>query len=331
MEKIDFVITWVNCNREKWQNSRKKYLKNEDVIENIDDSIERFRDWDLLKYWFRSIESNAEWVNKIFLVLSDEDQIPKWLNTNCERLKIVFHNEFIPDKYLPTFNSCVIEEYLYKIEGLSERFVYFNDDVFLNKKVKPSDFFVHGIPKDDFILTPINPSYDISANIEFNCMKIINKHFNFKNTPKSMLFNLKYGKYLYKNLTLSVYPTNVGIRFSHLCTSFNKKTFSEVWLNETKYLENVGNSKFRSNNDVSQWLFQFWQIASGNFKIRNVNDGKFYDLGKSFKKAVKDIRKSQHKIICINDSNDILDFEKKKKFISEVFMNKYGSKSQFER
>ena len=53
-----------------------------------------------------------------------------------------------PEEYLPTFNSHTIEMNLHRIKGLSEQFVYFNDDMFINKPMKPRDFFVHGKPCD---------------------------------------------------------------------------------------------------------------------------------------------------------------------------------------
>ena len=144
MENIDFIITWVDGNDREWQLNKNKYDENlTDVKMNTES---RYRDWDILKYWFRSVEKYAPWVNKIFFVT--EGHLPEWLNVDNEKLVVVKHSDFINDKYLPTFNSNVIELSFPNITELSNNFVSFNDDMFLNKEVAPEDFFVNGIPKD---------------------------------------------------------------------------------------------------------------------------------------------------------------------------------------
>ena len=47
---------------------------------------------------------------------------------------------------LPTFNSVSIETFLWRISELSDRFLYFNDDVFLTAPLHPSDLFTGHIP-----------------------------------------------------------------------------------------------------------------------------------------------------------------------------------------
>lgn len=325
-EKIDFVITWVDGSDEKWLKDKNNFLTNK---ENIDVSKARYRDWETLKFWFRTVEKNASWVNKIYFVTYGH--IPKWLNTDNDKLVIVNHKDFIPKEYLPTFNSCAIEMHLHRIKGLNEKFVYFNDDMFINKKVKKNAFFKNNLPLDSLILTPIHACNEASACIHYNCMKIINKYFKSKKIDKKKLISLKNGKYLYKNITLSVYPFNVGFRFHHIATSFLKSTFNNVWEKEENYLKEVSSHKFRENNDVSQWLFQFWQLASNRFELRNINKYKYYDLGENFENILQDIEKSKHEIICLNDNNNINDFEKRKEKLLKAFEKKYASKSEFER
>lgn len=329
MSNIDFVISWVNNKDKVWQKKREEFLSKD----NVDNTITRYRDWEVLKYWFRSIEVNASWVNNIYLIVSNVEQLPNWLNIDNPKLKVVFHKDYIDEKYLPTFNSCVIEAYLYKIKGLSENFVYFNDDMFINNIVNKKDFFYNDLPKDDFILTPIHPSYEVSSCITYNCMKVINKYFDFVKYRKNFkkLFNLKYRKYIIKNLTLSIFPFNVGIRFHHLPTSFKKSTFSTVWDLESDLLTKMSKNKFRSSEDVSQWLFQFWQIASGKFIVRDINFGKYFDIATDFDKIKSSIINGKYKVICLNDSSEIDDFDKRKKELVEIFEQRYPKKSTFER
>ncbi len=64
-EKIDFVLTWVDDNDPDWLAQKNKYASGK---VNESNSPIRYRDWDLLKYWFRAVEVNASWVNKIYFV-----------------------------------------------------------------------------------------------------------------------------------------------------------------------------------------------------------------------------------------------------------------------
>ena len=129
-EPIDFVIIWVDGNDKEWRAEKDKY---DDKPISTSNSEVRFRDWDNLQYWFRGVEKYAPWVRKIHFITWGH--LPTWLNTEHPKLHIVRHEDYIPNEYLPVFNSNVLEIYMHKIEGLSEEFVYFNDDIFLSRSV----------------------------------------------------------------------------------------------------------------------------------------------------------------------------------------------------
>jgi len=95
----------------------------------------RYRDRDILRYWFRGVEKYANWVHRVYFVT--DNQKPSWLNTACPKLEMVDHTDFIPSCYLPTFNANTIELNFHRINGLSEHFVAFNDDMFINQPVTP--------------------------------------------------------------------------------------------------------------------------------------------------------------------------------------------------
>lgn len=134
-DTIDFVLIWVDGNDPKWQTIFMKYKENDGDKRPL-----RFRDMGTLRYWFRGVEKFAPWVNKVYFVTCG--QRPNWLNTANPKLVCVRHDEFIPEKYLPTFSSHTIEFNLHRIPGLSEQFVYFNDDMFLIRETYRKDFFV---------------------------------------------------------------------------------------------------------------------------------------------------------------------------------------------
>ena len=100
----------------------------------------RFRNRDELRYSLRSLHTYAPWVRNVFLVT--DDQMPSWLDTEHPDIKVVSHREIFADSsLLPTFNSHAIESQLHRIEGLSEHFIYVNDDVFFGRPLTPSRFF----------------------------------------------------------------------------------------------------------------------------------------------------------------------------------------------
>mgnify|MGYP001860213313 FL=1 len=138
-EPIDFVVTWVDDNDPKWRAQKTAFetsLSRDDMYKN---SNARYREMGLLKYWFRGIDKFAPWVNRIHFVTCGH--VPKWLNIAHPKLNIVAHRDYMQSKYLPTFNSNAIELGLYKIQGLCENFVYFNDDMYITAPVKKEYFF----------------------------------------------------------------------------------------------------------------------------------------------------------------------------------------------
>ncbi len=100
----------------------------------------RFRENEELKFSLRSVLLNASWVRSIYIVT--DNQVPNWYKEFDQRVKFISHEDIFLNKAdLPTFNSHAIESNLHRIPGLSEHFLYFNDDFFLRSAVKPCDFF----------------------------------------------------------------------------------------------------------------------------------------------------------------------------------------------
>ena len=329
MSKIDFVITWVDGNDPKWQAEKKKYQSSN----GQDNRNVRYRDYELLKYWFRAVDKYANWVNKIYFVTYGH--IPSWLNIDNKKLVIVNHKDFIPSEYLPTFNSCTIELNIHRIKGLSENFVYFNDDVFINNYVKETDFFKNNLPCDSAILSAIVPSgHDNFEHRLINNMNVINKHFNMKDCirkNKGKWFNLKYGKEQIRTLLLLSFSNFPSIKYSHTAMSFKKTNFKTLWKLEPSIMNNSCVDKFRSFFGVNPWVILNWQMASGNFMPRKVSFSKFYVMTDKNEEIIKDIKENNHKIICLNDSDKIKNFDKVKSELINAFESKLNEKSSYER
>lgn len=334
-DKIDFVIMWVDGNDPKWQYEKRKY----EVNSNADGTIYRYRDWDLLQYWFRGIEKFAPWVNKIHFITWGH--VPKWLNINHPKLNIVKHEDFIPKEYLPTFSANTIENNIYRIKNLSDRFVLFNDDVYIIRKVKETDFFEKGLPKETAALNVHCPKKSlISQYFCINDTNIINEHFDFKNSIKSNWFkwlNLKNGQPLLRTIVLLSCPRFPGFWQTHIANSYLKETFEEIWIKEFEILDSTCKHKFRETTDVNQWVFKEWQLASGQFHVRKNSFGKsFYidrdgisNIKKDLLKTIKNQKKS---IISINDgpmSDE--EFDELVNELKENFERILPDKSKFEK
>ncbi|MDK4564075.1 stealth family protein [Kingella kingae] len=139
---IDVVFTWVDNSDEKWLKKYYAALKESDEnnLGLYASDTARFENHNELYYSVHAVKKFMPWVRNIFIVT--DNQIPNWLNTNNNfKIKIIDHKEIISEQYLPTFNSHVIEAHLHKIPNLSEYFIYFNDDVFVARKLQPTHFF----------------------------------------------------------------------------------------------------------------------------------------------------------------------------------------------
>ena len=138
---IDFVVLWVDGSDPVWQAEKAKHQG-----KTLDDSnsVNRFRDWGLMPYWFRAVEKFAPWVRKVHFVTCGH--VPAFLNLEHPKLHHVKHADFLPAEALPTFSSHAIEMNIHRIPGLAEQFVYFNDDMFLIRPVPETAFFRDGLP-----------------------------------------------------------------------------------------------------------------------------------------------------------------------------------------
>lgn len=102
---------------------------------------ERFRDVNELKFAMRSLRTHMPWTRRIFLVTSGE--APTWLNTSHPLVTLVRHDELFtnPQISAPSFSSNAIEAVLHRIPGLSDNFLYLNDDVFVTAPVPQHRFW----------------------------------------------------------------------------------------------------------------------------------------------------------------------------------------------
>lgn len=332
--EVDFVVTWVDGGDIKWQKEKKKY--DIDFRGSVEDSIQRFRDWENMRYWFRSVEKYAPWVRKVFFVTYGH--VPNFLNIDSPKVQVIRHEEIIDKQYLPTFNSCAIEVNLNKIPGLAEHFVYFNDDMFITRPISKSTFFNnYGLPKLEAIESPISSYGDNSAYSHhlLNNVDVINRNFNKRKFIKenfTKFFNIKYQSKILNNFLMLPWKNFNGFYNTHLPSANLKSTWNDVWRKEGKVLEQTTSHKFRTFYDVNPSLFTSWQIATGEFSPDKVN-GKVFSISDS---AIADIRKAiidkKNDFICLNDDISLSEqnFKFLKNSIKQSFNQCLPEKSSFE-
>lgn len=329
--KVDFVIIWVDGNDPAWRKEKNKYKGV--LTKEEDDSEHRYRDWDNLQYWFRGVEKFCPWVRTVHFVTWGH--LPNWLNTENSKLHVVNHKDYIPEQYLPTFSSHTIELNLHRIEGLSDQFVYFNDDMFIIKPTTETDFFRGGKPCDSAVLNVhCYNMEDMVIMAPFRDIGVINHEFNMRKVIKKNLsgwFNWKYGINNLRNIILLSCPRFPGMMQQHLPTSFCKSTFVEVWDKYYDILNETCLHRFREMTDVNQWLIKEWQMASGNFYPRSTKIGKNI-AAYNIDSACKCISGQQAKMMCLNDtemSND--EFKECVSKVNKAFETILPEKSSFER
>lgn len=328
---IDFVITWVNDTDVDWQKEKSNY----EAASDCDDSKQRYRDWDLLRYWLRGVEAYAGWVRKIHLITWGH--VPEWLVKEHPKLQIVKHEDYLPKEILPTYNSCVLELFLHKIPDIASHFVYFNDDMFLTKKVSPEDFFVNGLPCDMLAFQPVvaNPDNPLMSRVFMNHSIVLSKHFNKREgvkAHKGHYFKLGYpALHFFYNLLELMFPKYTGFYTVHGPSPFLKQTYETVWEKEGELLKQVSHNRFRSNEDVSQYLFREWQKLEGNFKPKNIEKKLgYYEIGRDQDAIIKAICKQKKTFLCINDTGAAVDEAAVRKQLKESFDTILGQKSSFE-
>ena len=335
--KIDFVVTWLDSSDPNWQ---KEYRKYKGLGLQGDQSDSRYRDWDLFRYWFRAIEKNAPWVNKVFLVTNGK--FPDWINEKCKKLVLIKHSDYIPQEFLPTFNSCTIELHMNKIPGLSEHFVYFNDDSYINNPVSPEYYFKEGLPCDNNSETIFNvPSYNkvykmgIYTSV-FTNIGVINGHFNRWDTVHKS-FKRWFGPHLDKNsLLLNYYlrksHTFIGFKWRHYEQPFLKSVLNEAWIEEPDML-NKSCTRFREEAILNPYFFRYWQFATNKFYPVKLNSGFSIRIQKeNLNNIVSALQNNRVKSLCLNDTPycKLEDVEEIKKILHLEFDKKFPNKSMFE-
>lgn len=339
LEKIDFVIPWVDGDDPVWRASKELFEgKDSNASLAVDANSDcRYRDNGLLRYWFRGVEAFAPWVNKVFFITNG--QKPSWLNLNHPQLQWVKHADFLPEKYLPTFNVNTIEMNFHRIENLSERFVYFNDDMFLLRPVEPELFFQGGFPvlESDLRYT-YKVGYNNWSRLIFNDYCLVNKSFNvyesiWKNRRKWFSIKSIGWKGARKNFLcfLANKTLPVGL-YGHIALPHLKSTLQEIWDRYPEVMDTVSSHRFRSDDQVNQWLLCAWNQAKGLFyPVQSEQQGRLLTISeKKIGYICETICKQAFPHICLNENEKTPSMDGFMQTIIDAFDSILPNKSSFE-
>ncbi len=301
---IDAVYTWVDANDPLWVNEFSQSM--ESIGRKLEKSAAhlcRFRDYGELFYSLQSLNLFAPWIRQVFIV-KKKYQRPNLQNLPQSILqKIVWVDEATlcppqlnSEKFSPTFNSLAIEANLHRIPGLSEQFIYFNNDMFLGKPIEPDYFF-------------------LDNSVRFS----LRKQRSWSRGYKNILAHPKVGviKGHFRHILNSydwfsqeiARSKSIGINYGsfpvHQCTPILKSSYYFVWEHveiKEKLLAD-SQQRFRSDQQLHPVFFvslvNFWL---GKARIHFEEDV-FIQLNKLlFKKQLAALTQQRAYRFCVNDN-----------------------------
>ena len=279
---VDLVYLWCDGEEPAFAARKNEWLeKMEEKPSKKATNDGRFVQVDELKYSLRSVEKYLPWTHHIYIVT--DRQVPKWLNTNHPKITIVDHSEIIPQKYIPVFNSNAIETSIHKIPGLSEHFLFANDDMFVNRPLDKSFFFDGGKPIVRLRKRKTKSSYQKMLE---HTVSLIERDFG-KGIP---------------------FFSDGNFHPHHNIDPYLKSDY-EACVNhyDKEYTETLGH-RFRKITSVQRIIVSAYSFLKGHAKIKDVSSTKtdkkidsilLFVFQKSWEKKLSD---NEPALFCINDN-----------------------------
>ncbi|WP_437582557.1 stealth family protein [Paramicrobacterium sp. CJ85] len=329
-DDIDFVITWVNDSDKDWQRQR-AIAAGEPESQFSDGSDVRYRDWGLLRYWFRAVDECAPWVHRIHLVT--DTRLPEWLDTTHSKLNVVDGRE-LKGNDVNTFSSRSIESQLHRIDGLTEKYVYFNDDFFLGAPVEKSFYFRNGLPYGVNVPT-ILADGDLRAHAMLHSSGLINRNFSrtqyLRQVVKRTLRPAS-GTTLLRTPLFLASSRIPPVSDVHVAIPLLKSVVEEAYAAEPEAIDQARRTVFRSRNEIAPIYYaQMWHLAKGAYFARSRRSiGTFFSLADSnIRSVVEAITHGQVAQFCLNDGN-VKDFPHVRDQVVSAFDKRYPEQSSFE-
>ncbi|GAA1854094.1 stealth family protein [Brevibacterium marinum] len=314
VDPVDIVYTWVDGDDSAWRQRKRAVeaaLEHGTVNETATISS-RFTSRDELKYSLRSVEAYASWVNHIYIVT--DGQVPVWLNREHPKITVVDHREIFTDSdALPVFNSHAIESQLHHIPGLSERYVYLNDDIFFLRPTDPSLFFT-GNGHSKFF--PSKASLDIGPP-------------SVRDLP--VLSAAKRNREFLQDR----FDRTVTNKFKHTPHPQLRSVLSKMETEHSTEFERVARSTFRHPDDLSipSALYHFYAYAIGRAIPSSIRYA-YMDIAREDAELyfLRLYRRRDLDVLCLNDTNTAgADQEKLDEMMREFLEYQLPIPSTFEK
>ena len=275
--EIDYVVPMVFHEDHMW---RENFVKvGSRYTESNPMEFVRYRSWGTEHLLIRCVKKFMPWVRNIYVLLAQESQKQAWMDE--EGVRVVYHREFMPEWALPTFNSRAIEMFLKDIPGISDYFLYGNDDMFPVNMLTEEDFYVDGLPclHHDEKKFPVAPN-----NFHLACMRGLN--FVAK----------EFGKH---------YETT-WFKGGHSITPMLKSTCEYLWERGGDEIR-ASISPFREIKNFNQYIYSWWHHLSGRYvdkMPRREYKGVKFPIADIVSSLLSDTQ-----IVCVNDNECVDNYE----------------------
>lgn len=263
---------------------------------------ERFRPWDTLRYVLRGVAKCMPFIRTVHLVVAGESQVPNWVNR--ETVNVVLHRDIIPERYLPTYNSCTIEMFVHRILGLADHFIYTNDDIFPVSPMQKSDFYYGDLPR-------------VSAHL--NAMP---------NSPTfyfMQLLNVTSYAYSWKGKNR---PNGKVLKSDHGMQPMRKSTWERLWVQHTATIAGSCTT-FREVSNLNQDLANFTEWLDGappSSRSTAMYNPEHGDIGTLNDYLTSDMIDA----VCVND-NRYVDYRSMRVKVADLLQTKYPEKCKYEK
>ena len=300
---IDLVYLWVDGSDPQWL-ARKRTLTGE--CDDTDDAncSARYENNDELKYSLRSVEKYLPWVRNIFIVT--DNQVPDWLDVTNSKVKIIDHKDILPEESLPCYNATVIECYLYKIPGLSEYFLYANDDMFVGQPLTKDFFFAEdGLPV-------IRMTHNRFEKLIMQIKGLLNLHisvYRLMLERAAILVKNKFGKY---------YSDIPHHNIDAYLKSDYQKVVEEIF--EREIAASI-TSHIRQPHDVQRVIISYYALAVKRGHLKYVGRKESCRIRVHNPDFMKYMKKYSPKLFCLNDDQHATDNDRRRirPFLEELF------------
>jgi Stealth protein CR2, conserved region 2/Stealth protein CR4, conserved region 4/Stealth protein CR3, conserved region 3 len=237
---LDVVYTWVDGAFPGYSQLLESYAQT-----THDRNPNRYRDnLDLLKFSLRSLERYAGALVRDVYLVTMRPQIPPWLDPSASGLHVVHHDAIMPADELPTFNSFAIVSHLRDVPGLSERFLYMEDDRLFGAPVSLEDF----VGDDGALLLYAKPIATPRAQVAHDATQ---SPWNNALAYCNALLDARYG------------AARRG-RIQHAPVVFDRESFSQFSREFARELDATRHSRFRGEKNVAvEYLYPYWMLHEG--------------------------------------------------------------------